>query len=170
MGELRSEGDKMDRHPVLDIDRMPASVKPCPQRQPRPAPARSPTGSRTRSWHRRIAERADTTRSARHTGNVFAFLDADGTQVSELARRAQVTERVHGRARRTPSKRHRLRRTHPRPRRPPRQARPRDPARPRGLRDRARGDRRDRARPRSASASDGSTPPSDVTTTTPAPR
>jgi DNA-binding MarR family transcriptional regulator len=41
--------------------------------------------------HRRIAERGHDAVRAPH-GNVFAFLDAGGTQVSELARRAQVTK------------------------------------------------------------------------------
>ena len=41
--------------------------------------------------HRRIAERGHDAVRAPH-GNVFAFLDAEGTQVSELARRAQVTK------------------------------------------------------------------------------
>jgi DNA-binding MarR family transcriptional regulator len=41
--------------------------------------------------HRRIAERGHAAIRAPH-GNVFAFLDRDGTQVSELARRAQVTK------------------------------------------------------------------------------
>jgi DNA-binding MarR family transcriptional regulator len=41
--------------------------------------------------HRRIAERGHEAVRAPH-GNVFAFLDEDGTQVSELARRAQITK------------------------------------------------------------------------------
>jgi DNA-binding MarR family transcriptional regulator len=41
--------------------------------------------------HRRIAARGHEAVRAPH-GNVFAFLDADGTQVSELARRAQITK------------------------------------------------------------------------------
>ncbi len=41
--------------------------------------------------HRRIAERGHPAIRAPH-GNVFAFLDADGTQVSVLARRAQITK------------------------------------------------------------------------------
>jgi DNA-binding MarR family transcriptional regulator len=41
--------------------------------------------------HRRIAERGHPAVRAPH-GNVFGFLDAGGTRVSELARRAQVTK------------------------------------------------------------------------------
>ena len=41
--------------------------------------------------HRRIAERGHPEIRAPH-GNVFGFLDAEGTQVSELARRAQITK------------------------------------------------------------------------------
>jgi DNA-binding MarR family transcriptional regulator len=41
--------------------------------------------------HRRIAASGHEAVRAPH-GNVFAFLDKDGTQVSELARRAQVTK------------------------------------------------------------------------------
>jgi DNA-binding MarR family transcriptional regulator len=41
--------------------------------------------------HRRIAERGHAAIRAPH-GNVFGFLDAEGTQVSELARRAQITK------------------------------------------------------------------------------
>ena len=41
--------------------------------------------------HRRIAERGHPAVRTPH-GNVFAFLDDDGTQVSELARRAQITK------------------------------------------------------------------------------
>jgi DNA-binding MarR family transcriptional regulator len=41
--------------------------------------------------HRRIAERGHPDVRAPH-GNVFAFLDREGTQVSELARRAQMTK------------------------------------------------------------------------------
>jgi DNA-binding MarR family transcriptional regulator len=41
--------------------------------------------------HRRIAERGHATIRAPH-GNVFAFLDDDGTRVSELAARAQITK------------------------------------------------------------------------------
>jgi len=41
--------------------------------------------------HRRIAERGHPEVRAPH-GNVFEYLDADGTSVSELARRAQMTK------------------------------------------------------------------------------
>src|SRR5215207_1971633 len=41
--------------------------------------------------HRRIAQRGHPEVRAPH-GNVFAFLDDEGTQVSELARRAQITK------------------------------------------------------------------------------
>ena len=41
--------------------------------------------------HRRIAERGHAAIRAPH-GNVFAFLDDDGTRVSELAARAQITK------------------------------------------------------------------------------
>lgn len=41
--------------------------------------------------HRRIAERGHPEVRAPH-GNVFGFLDDEGTQVSELARRAQITK------------------------------------------------------------------------------
>jgi DNA-binding MarR family transcriptional regulator len=41
--------------------------------------------------HRRIAARGHPDIRAPH-GNVFAFLDDDGTPVSELARRAQITK------------------------------------------------------------------------------
>jgi DNA-binding MarR family transcriptional regulator len=41
--------------------------------------------------HRRIAESGHQAVRAPH-GNVFAFLDDGGTQVSELARRAQITK------------------------------------------------------------------------------
>jgi DNA-binding MarR family transcriptional regulator len=41
--------------------------------------------------HRRIAARGHPQIRAPH-GNVFEFLDAEGTQVSELARRAQMTK------------------------------------------------------------------------------
>ena len=41
--------------------------------------------------HRRIAERGHPAIRAPH-GNVFAFLDDDGTRVSELAARAQITK------------------------------------------------------------------------------
>ena len=41
--------------------------------------------------HRRIAERGHAAIRAPH-GNVFAFLDHDGTRVSELAVRAQITK------------------------------------------------------------------------------
>jgi DNA-binding MarR family transcriptional regulator len=41
--------------------------------------------------HRRIATRGHPDVRAPH-GNVFEFLDEDGTQVSELARRAQITK------------------------------------------------------------------------------
>jgi DNA-binding MarR family transcriptional regulator len=41
--------------------------------------------------HRRIAAHGHEAVRAPH-GNVFAFLDKDGTQVSELARRAQMTK------------------------------------------------------------------------------
>jgi DNA-binding MarR family transcriptional regulator len=41
--------------------------------------------------HRRIAARGHEAVRAPH-GNVFAFLDEHGTQVSELARRAQITK------------------------------------------------------------------------------
>ena len=61
-------------------------------------------------------------------GNVLQFLDAEGTRVSELARRAQITKQSmavlvahlerHGYAERVPD-----------PRRPPRQARSPDRAR-----------------------------------------
>jgi DNA-binding MarR family transcriptional regulator len=45
--------------------------------------------------HRRIAERGHPEVRAPH-GNVFGFLDPEGTQVSELARRAQVTKQSMG--------------------------------------------------------------------------
>ena len=45
--------------------------------------------------HRRIAERGHPAIRAPH-GNVFAFLDADGTRVSELAARAQITKQSMG--------------------------------------------------------------------------
>jgi DNA-binding MarR family transcriptional regulator len=41
--------------------------------------------------HRRIAQRGHPEVRAPH-GNVFGFLDDEGTQVSELARRAQITK------------------------------------------------------------------------------
>jgi len=41
--------------------------------------------------HRRIAQRGHPEVRVPH-GNVFGFLDAGGTQVSELARRAQITK------------------------------------------------------------------------------
>src|SRR5215211_6553193 len=41
--------------------------------------------------HRRIAQRGHPDVRAPH-GNVFEFLDDEGTQVSELARRAQITK------------------------------------------------------------------------------
>src|SRR5215210_899108 len=41
--------------------------------------------------HRRIADRGHAAIRAPH-GNVFAFLDDDGTRVSELAARAQITK------------------------------------------------------------------------------
>lgn len=41
--------------------------------------------------HRRIAERGHPDVRAPH-GNVFGYLDAEGTPVSELARRAQITK------------------------------------------------------------------------------
>ena len=41
--------------------------------------------------HRRIAERGHPAVRAPH-GNVFAFLDQEGTRVSELAARAQITK------------------------------------------------------------------------------
>jgi DNA-binding MarR family transcriptional regulator len=41
--------------------------------------------------HRRIAQRGHPEVRAPH-GNVFGFLDDDGNQVSELARRAQITK------------------------------------------------------------------------------
>src|SRR3712207_6749497 len=41
--------------------------------------------------HRRLGERGHPEIRAVH-GNVLAFLDAEGTQVSELARRAQITK------------------------------------------------------------------------------
>ncbi|HEX2499865.1 MAG TPA: MarR family transcriptional regulator, partial [Methylomirabilota bacterium] len=41
--------------------------------------------------HRRIAERGHPEIRAPH-GDVFGFLDDGGTQVSELARRAQITK------------------------------------------------------------------------------
>lgn len=41
--------------------------------------------------HRRIAQRGHPEVRAPH-GNVFGYLDEDGTQVSELARRAQITK------------------------------------------------------------------------------
>jgi DNA-binding MarR family transcriptional regulator len=41
--------------------------------------------------HRRIAQRGHPAVRAPH-GNVFGFLDAEGNQVSELARRAQITK------------------------------------------------------------------------------
>jgi DNA-binding MarR family transcriptional regulator len=41
--------------------------------------------------HRRIADRGHAAIRAPH-GNVFAFLDEDGTRVSELAARAQITK------------------------------------------------------------------------------
>jgi DNA-binding MarR family transcriptional regulator len=43
--------------------------------------------------HRRIAERGHPEVRAPH-GDVFGFLDANGTSVSELARRAQVTKQA----------------------------------------------------------------------------
>jgi DNA-binding MarR family transcriptional regulator len=45
----------------------------------------------TEELHRRIAQRGHPDVRAPH-GNVFGFLDAEGTQVSELARRAQITK------------------------------------------------------------------------------
>src|SRR4051794_586006 len=52
---------------------------------------REPYRLGTEELHRRIAERGHPHVRAPH-GDVFAFLDADGTPVSELARRAQVTK------------------------------------------------------------------------------
>jgi|SRR3954447_18807873 len=52
---------------------------------------REPYRLGTEELHRRIAERGHPHVRAPH-GDVFGFLDADGTPVSELARRAQVTK------------------------------------------------------------------------------
>jgi DNA-binding MarR family transcriptional regulator len=52
---------------------------------------REPYRIASEELHRRIAQRGHPEVRAPH-GNVFGFLDAEGTQVSELARRAQVTK------------------------------------------------------------------------------
>jgi len=52
---------------------------------------REPYRIASEELHRRIARHGHPEVRAPH-GNVFGFLDADGTQVSELARRAQITK------------------------------------------------------------------------------
>ena len=52
---------------------------------------REPYRIASEELHRRIAERGHPDVRAPH-GNVFGFLDREGTQVSELARRAQITK------------------------------------------------------------------------------
>jgi DNA-binding MarR family transcriptional regulator len=56
---------------------------------------REPYRIGSEALHRRIAERGHPEVRTPH-GNVFGFLDAGGTQVSELARRAQVTKQSMG--------------------------------------------------------------------------
>src|SRR5215204_6114068 len=103
--------------------------------------------------HRRIAESGHQAVRAPH-GNVFAFLDDGGTQVSELARRAQITKQSmaelvahlerHGYVERVPD-----------PRRPPRHssvAQPRSATR--STRSLA------RSSPSSSTASSGASAPS----------
>jgi DNA-binding MarR family transcriptional regulator len=68
-----------------------------PQPPPRPPPRnlglllREPYRVGSEQLHVRIAERGHPEIRAPH-GNVFEYLDGGGTQVSELARRAQITK------------------------------------------------------------------------------